>query len=463
MKAGKARMILGRLRQMLPPDGGATDGLLLGRYASRRDDDAFAVLVRRHGPMVLSVCRRVLHHAQDAEDAFQATFLVLARKAGSVGGREAVAGWLYRVAYRAALAARAHRGRREARERQVEAMPHPIAPPEDDQRELLEMLDRELARLPEKYRLPVVLCELEGRSRKDAAKQLGLPEGTLSSRLAAARKTLAARLSRGGAAPSAGALGMLFAQGARAASVPGRLLLSTVRVAGGVVPAGVAALTEGVMKSMLLTKLKATAWGLLLAASLSVGAIALTYRPAAAQPAPKPDAPRAANSLPDRDDLESLRLEVEALRLDLKATKERVKVLEEAARKGGAEDVKARDLEQLKLLEDARLRSGAAKPDPKPAAANNVSQGGGKPGTPGAVAPAAEAPGDVDAAMQKLRQHPDDKQALDVLESAVKRLRQESQKLEDEAEKLDEFVQAVQKLKGASPPKPTPLTPPREN
>ncbi len=170
-------------------------------------------------------------------------------------------------------------------------MPHPVAPPEDDQRELLERLDRELARLPEKYRLPVVLCELEGRSRKEAAQQLGLPEGTLSSQLATARKTLAARLSGGGAAISAAALGTLFIEGTRAACVPGRLLVSTVRVAGGTVPAGVAALTEGVMKSLLLTKLKATAWGLLLAASISVGAITLTYRPAAAQPAPEATPP----------------------------------------------------------------------------------------------------------------------------------------------------------------------------
>ena len=330
MKTGRVRMMLGRLREAaLSNGGGFSDGQLLGQFVARRDDAAFAALVRRHGPMVLAVCRRVLRHAQDAEDAFQATFLVLAKKAAAVADREAVAGWLHGVAYRAALGARASALRRRAKERQVEAMPHPVAPPQDDQRELLELLDRELARLPEKYRLPVVLCELEGRSRKEAARQLGLPEGTLSSRLATARKTLAARLSGGGAAVSAAALGTLFTEGARAACVPGRLLLSTARVAEGTVPAGVAALTEGVMKSLLLTKLKATAWGLLLAASLSVGAIALTYRSAAAQPAAPADHPAAtARSSADRDDLEALRLEVEALRLELKATKERVKALE---------------------------------------------------------------------------------------------------------------------------------------
>ena len=214
MKAGRVRMILGRLREAaLPKGGGLSDGQLLGQFVARRDDGAFQTLVRRHGPMVLAVCRRILRHVQDAEDAFQATFLVLARKAAAVADREAVAGWLHGVAYRAALGARATALRRKAKERQVEAMPQPVAPPENDQRELLELLDRELARLPEKYRLPVVLCELEGRSRKEAARQLGLPEGTLSSRLATARKTLAVRLSRGGAAVSAAAVGMLFAEG----------------------------------------------------------------------------------------------------------------------------------------------------------------------------------------------------------------------------------------------------------
>ena len=123
-------------------------------------------------------------------------------------------------------------------------MPHPVAPPQDDRRELLELLDREVARLPEKYRLPVVLCELEGRSRKEAARELGLPEGTLSSRLAAARKTLAGRLSRYGPAVTAATLTGLLAAGARAACVPGALAVSTIRAAGGVVPAGVAALRE---------------------------------------------------------------------------------------------------------------------------------------------------------------------------------------------------------------------------
>src|SRR5262245_8284246 len=181
------------------PVAGPTDGELLGHFVARRDGRAFAELLRRHGPMVLSTCRRLLRHEQDAEDAFQATFLVLARKAASVVPREAVGGWLYGVACRTAQAARGRRRRRETREKQMGELPERAAPPALDRlwEELVPLLDRELGRLPEKYRLAVVLCELEGRSRKEVARQLGIPEGTLSSRLATARKLLARRLGQG--------------------------------------------------------------------------------------------------------------------------------------------------------------------------------------------------------------------------------------------------------------------------
>src|SRR5262249_36201997 len=152
--------------------------------------------------------------------------------------------------------ARAARLRLRSHERQAEDMPHPFITPEEGRADLLQLLDRELARLPEAYRLPVVLCELEGRSRKEAARQLGLPEGTLSSRLATARKTRARRMAAQGAALSAAALAALLAGSARAAAVPGALVVSTVGAAGGAaVAAGVAALAQGVMKAMLLTKL----------------------------------------------------------------------------------------------------------------------------------------------------------------------------------------------------------------
>src|SRR5579872_239835 len=161
---------------------GPTDGQLLGAFVARRDGAAFEALLRRHGPMVLSVCRRVLGDSHDAEDAFQATFLVLVRKAAGLRSRELVGNWLYGVAHRTALKARTAAARRRARERQVEEMPHPEVGPDEAWSDLQPLLDRELERLPDKYRVPLVLCELEGRGRKEVARLLRLPEGTLSSR-----------------------------------------------------------------------------------------------------------------------------------------------------------------------------------------------------------------------------------------------------------------------------------------
>jgi RNA polymerase sigma factor (sigma-70 family) len=158
--------LMGRLQQLvLCPDGGAlTDGQLLDRFCSHGDAAAFEALVRRHGPMVISVCRRVCKQQQDSEDAFQASFLVLARKAHSVRPAEAVGNWLYGVAYRTALRARATAVRRLAREKQVANVPHPSIELEQADADLERLLDQELNKLADKYRLPLVLCELEGRS-----------------------------------------------------------------------------------------------------------------------------------------------------------------------------------------------------------------------------------------------------------------------------------------------------------
>ncbi len=285
--------LMRRLKVGLAADGEAlTDGALLERFVSLRDEAAFAGLVRRHGPMVLGVCRRLLRDPYDADDAFQATFLVAVRKAASVRPRELFGNWLYGVAYRTAREARARRARRRAREKQADDMPHPPqAEPEADWGELRRLLDQELSRLPEKYRVPVILCELEGRSRRDVARQLRLPEGTLSSRLATARKTLARRLSRHGPALSAGALAGFLAGGA-SASVPPGLARSAVRgaallAAGSAKVAAVAsprvvALSEGVLKAMLLTKLKIASL-LILAAAVAAAGVGVTgYRAFAA-------------------------------------------------------------------------------------------------------------------------------------------------------------------------------------
>jgi RNA polymerase sigma factor (sigma-70 family) len=243
-----------------------TDEQLLDRFVSQGDAAAFEMLVRRHGPMVLGVCRRLLHHPQDAEDAFQATFLVLVRKAASLGQREFLGNWLYGVAYRTALDARAAAMRRRKREKQVSSMPEPeIRDDSEDWRDLRPFLDQELNRLPDKYRIPIVLCDLEGRTRRDAAEQLAIPVGTLSGRLTTAREMLAKRLTRRGLVLSGTAMIAALSPSAASAAVPSPLVASTVQ-AGTAIAAGqagaavvsvpVTALAEGVVKAMLVKKLK---------------------------------------------------------------------------------------------------------------------------------------------------------------------------------------------------------------
>src|SRR4051794_9327530 len=250
-------------RQVRPVDGAhLSDGQLLGLFVDRRDADAFEALVRRHGPMVLGVCRRVLHNGHDADDAFQATFLVLVRKAASVSPRDRVGNWLYGVAYQTALKARALAARRAGRERPMTDTPEPAAKPRDPWPDLQPLLDRELSRLPDKYRVPIVLCDLEGKTGREAARQLGCPEGTLTGRLSRARAMLARRLKRHGLHYTAGALAALLARNAAPACVPTPLLNATVQAAGvfaagqagavGLLSTNVVALTEGVLKVMLL-------------------------------------------------------------------------------------------------------------------------------------------------------------------------------------------------------------------
>jgi RNA polymerase sigma factor (sigma-70 family) len=316
-----------RWAALLGDGGGLTDGQLLEQFLLRRDEDAFAGLLRRHGPMVLAVCRRVLGDEHYAEDACQATFLVLARKAGSVHGGTALGSWLHSVAYRTSLKARTMMARQRARERAVSAHTQEEASSQENLEELLQHLDDELHSLPEKYRLPVVLCELEGRSRKAVASQLQIPEGTLSSWLAYAKKLLARRLSRNGAALSVGAVTLVLTQGAASASLPSSFLTATAKAAtgrtltAGAVSAQVLMLVEGVMKAMLLSKLKLVCV-VAVAVSISAGAAGLTYR-ATASPTQQATGARAA------DDWEELRLEIAALRKGLQTTRDRVKVLEE--------------------------------------------------------------------------------------------------------------------------------------
>jgi RNA polymerase sigma factor (sigma-70 family) len=183
-----------------PPPAEPSDGELLERFVARRDELAFAVLVRRHGPMVLGVCRRVLNDWHQAEDAFQVTFLVLARKAGSLARPELLANWLHGVAYRTALKARSQVVRQGEYERQAAAMSPTESQPSRSARELREVLDEELNRLPEKYRAPLVLCYLEGKTNEEAARLLDWPVGSMSARLTRGRGMLRARLTRHGLA-----------------------------------------------------------------------------------------------------------------------------------------------------------------------------------------------------------------------------------------------------------------------
>jgi RNA polymerase sigma factor (sigma-70 family) len=270
------------------PEGpAATDAQLLARFVAGRDEAAFAALVRRHGRMVLGVCRRLLGNPHDAEDAFQATFLVLVRRAGSVRKREAVGSWLYGVAYRTAREARLMRARRRQREVQVESLPHPEVTP-DELQDWRPLLDRELVGLPEKYRAPLLLCDLGGKGRKEVARELGLPEGTLSSRLATARQLLARRLARVGLALPGGLLAVALAPTRAPAGVPAALFHSTTRTAllvaagkatlAGAVPAQVAALTEGVLKAMMLVKLKTAAAVLFGMAAVGIATGGLYYQ-----------------------------------------------------------------------------------------------------------------------------------------------------------------------------------------
>ncbi len=194
--------LLQHLRRLIgsPGPAGATDDQLLRRFVNGGDDAAFELLVWRHGPMVLNVCGRVLRDEHLAEDAFQATFLQLARKAGSIGRGEALAGWLYQVAYRTAVRARRRAEQAVVRERPLLDLPVPAAGVSPDEeaawRELRPVLDDEVRRLPEKYRSVFILCCLEGMTNEQAAQELGCPKGTVLSRLSRARERLKKRLER---------------------------------------------------------------------------------------------------------------------------------------------------------------------------------------------------------------------------------------------------------------------------
>jgi RNA polymerase sigma factor (sigma-70 family) len=274
------------------------DVCLLEQFVRCRDEAAFAALVRRHGPMVMGVCLRTLRHRQDAEDAFQATFLWLVRKAAAVQSAERLANWLYGVAYHMALKLRTTNARRQARERRIEDAPEPATARREAWPDVWQLLDRELSRLPDKYRVPVVLCDLQNKTRWEAADQLGWPEGTLSGRLSRARTLLAKRLSRRGVALTGGALAVAVSQAGLSARVPEELTRSTVEYgteiaaarALGSIPPHLAVLLRGGMEPMSWTRsnVSLAVFGLCAAGLAALGIL----RASAGEPArPVPVAP----------------------------------------------------------------------------------------------------------------------------------------------------------------------------
>jgi RNA polymerase sigma-70 factor (ECF subfamily) len=285
------------------PDREPPDRELLERFVRARDQAAFAALVHRHGPMVLGVCRRLLHDAHEAEDAFQATFLVLAHKARSIGRPEQLGPWLHGVAYRTAARAR-QAAQRRARRR--EAAPPPDGDPAAEVvwRELRQVLDEELGRLAQKYRAPLVLFYLEGKSTEEVARQLGCAKGTVQSRLARGRDRLRDRLVRRGVALSVWVMvGLLMEKAAPAALAEGTIKAAVSTAAGtaaaGRIPANAAALAKGVLRAMFLSKVK-VAVAVVLAATVAAAGTGVCVRQALA------DKPGAAGKGADAKDEEKI-------------------------------------------------------------------------------------------------------------------------------------------------------------
>lgn len=280
-----------------------TDRVLIERFLIRQDDAAFEAMLRRHGPMVYRVCWRVLQQAEDAEDAFQATFLLLARNLRSVRRQESLASWLHGVARRVALKAQA-RAATQRRHERAKALPPTTTDGGLTWLEVQQLLDTELSRLPDKWRQPLILCYLQGQTQEEAARHLGWGKNTLRRRLDEARAALSRRLARHGVLGPATSAAILLAVGSAPAAVPSGLMGNTVTAALGVAagrttscaPPRVAALMRGVHAPMGITKLKLTVLFLMGLGLLGVGGWTLALQasvdpelPTAAAPDPTPE------------------------------------------------------------------------------------------------------------------------------------------------------------------------------
>ncbi len=290
MAHGQLAPILHYLRRVTSPaaSGDIPDSELLCRFARHRDETAFAALVRRHGPMVLAVCRRILRDGHTAEDAFQATFLVLARKAGSLAKPELLANWLYGVARRTAVKAKTEAAKRRHHERQAVRTPPSDPCDELEWHDLRAVLDEEVSRLPQRYRVPVVLCYLQGQTNAEAARRLGCSRGTVATLLARARDKLQRRLTQRGVGLSVGFGLAKLTPLDRGEAVPLALEQGTVNAAtfvaagqwqaAGAMAAPAVALAKGVSKGMLMEKLKIPAAILMMTAVVGTGAGVSAYR-----------------------------------------------------------------------------------------------------------------------------------------------------------------------------------------
>jgi RNA polymerase sigma factor (sigma-70 family) len=304
MSTAQLDTVVRRLRGLIDGPAEASDRQLLDDFAARRDEAAFAELVRRHGPLVLGVCRRALRHQQDAEDAFQATFLVLARSARSIRNREVLSSWLHGVSRRIAMKAKRDAARRRAREDRARPATTSNPPGDLAWREVQVILDEGIERLPAHYRAPFLLCCLQGKGRLEAAADLGLKEGTLSSRLAKARRLLQEWLARRGVSLAA-MLGVCALDHGSAVSAPlaqGTARAAALSVSGstvGQVPPHILSWADAAARGFSRTKVAGVL--ALLVGLCAAGAVALVQQPVAAQPTAqpaKPDASKAAKAVP---------------------------------------------------------------------------------------------------------------------------------------------------------------------
>jgi RNA polymerase sigma factor (sigma-70 family) len=300
MATSSLHPLLHYLRRLCVPSVGANevdDGQLLHRFLTGRDESAFTILVQRYGAMVWGLCVRRLGETPEAEDAFQATFLVLVRKAASLRTPQQLGPWLYGVAYRTALKLQARRAQKAAKEKPLLEPVVEEEPTDSLSCDLRPILDEEVSRLPEKYRQPVLLCYLQGMSSEEAARRLGCAKGTVFSRLSRARDLLRRRLVRRGVEVSAGALATMLADNTfLRAAPPAALSETTIRMSllfaagttSSAVSASLAALVEGVVRSMFLGKIKVAVIVLVTFGLLGSGAGFVAHRTSAGQPGDKP-------------------------------------------------------------------------------------------------------------------------------------------------------------------------------